>query len=458
MNRVFLVAGLAAALLAIGGGASDSWAAQLDATIIPTADTSPFKMSYLKTIHIWYENGGVLVDELQGNDITISGQYDSSHPDVQSLIERLNAAILQSGSQVSISDMDVDYTFALYGGDERASLDYKIILVGELVNYVITQDTQKTLVDLGWRGLSVDGSVMIDGQEINDPFTFVADNLPVTRDTISGTAGERIFDEYLLNADFVLEQPLENWHFLFDPTGINVDAGTFGLGDEISGFVKSSWTMGESNLQQGRQVERIEEEIIMVDQEYVVKSIQSPDQGNLNIIGYGVIDILEGVEIAGVTSTAPSTTATGDFPIMIIYGMAGMAAVAGIAFFFVSNRALKNEKQGQQGIDPTHLVGYQTSSASGGYQTNRGEAQLKGDVDYQMTRSHYEQEPPQQQQQQSEPSSAPPAIAAEDAACGCAASVEMSSECDCQMQSSCICDHTCPCGADLCKEMSESMR
>ncbi len=464
MNRVFLVAGLAAAaagLLTLGGGVSDSWAAQLDATIIPNADVSPFKMSYLKTIHIWYEDGGVVGDELRGNDISLSGQYDSSHPDVQSLIERLNTSILRSGSQVSISDMSVDYTFGLYGGEERASIDYKIILSGELVNYVITKDTQKTLVDLGWRGLSVDGSVVVDGQEINDPFAFVEDNLPVTRDAISGTAGERIFDEYLLNADFVLEQPLENWHFLFDPTGINVDAGTFGLSEEISGFVKSSWTMGESNLQQGRQVERIEEEVIMVDQEYVVKSIQSPDQGNLDIIGYGVIDVIDGVEIAGVTPTAPegiSNTATGDFPIMIIYGMAGMAAVAGIAFFFVSNRALKNEKQGQQGIDPTHLVGYQTSSASGGYQTNRGEAQLKGDVDYQQTRSHYEQEPPQQQQQQSEPSSAPPAIAAEDATCGCAASVEMSSECDCQMQGSCICDHTCQCGADLCEEMAESMR
>lgn len=461
MNRVFLIAGLAATagLLALGGGASNSWAAQLDATINPNADTSTFKMSYLKTIHIWYEDGGVMGDELRGNDVTVSGQYDSGHPDVQSLIERLNGAIFQSGSQVSISDMEVDYTFGLYGGDKSASIDYKIILNGTLVNYVITQDSQKTLVDLGWRGLSVDGSVVIDGQEINDPFTFVEDNLPVTRDVISGTTGERIFDEYLLNADFVLEQPLENWHFLFDPTGVTEDARTFGLDPTISGFVKSSWTMGESNLQQGRQVERVEEEIIMVDQEYVVKSIQSPDQGNLDIIGYGVIDILEGVEIAGVTPTAPEgagNTATGDFPIMIIYGMAGMAAVAGIAFFFVSNRALKNEKQGQQGIDPTHLVGYQTSSASGGYQTNRGEAQLKSDADYQMTRSHYEQEPPQQPQ--SEPNSAPPAAAVEDATCGCAASVEMSSECDCQMQGSCICDNTCHCGADLCEETAESMR
>ena len=50
----------------------------------------------------------------------------------------------------------------------------------------------------------------------------------------------------------------------------------------------------------------------------------------------------------------------------------------------------KNEKQGQQGIDPNRLVGYQTSASSGGYQTNRGEAQLKDDSDYQQTRSVYD--------------------------------------------------------------------
>ena len=64
-------------------------------------------------------------------------------------------------------------------------------------------------------------------------------------------------------------------------------------------------------------------------------------------------------------------SSTGGFPIMIVYGMAGMAAVAGIAFFFVSSRSMKNQSQGQQGIDPSRLVGYQTSASSGGYQTNR---------------------------------------------------------------------------------------
>jgi hypothetical protein len=136
---------------------------------------------------------------------------------------------------------------------------------------------------------------------------------------------------------------------------------------------------------------------------------------------------------------------------MIVYGMAGIAAIAGIAFFVVSNRALKNEKIGQQGIDPNRLIGYQTSASSGGYQTNRGEAQLRDDSSYQQTRSVYEET------QQHSP---PPQVAApstEEAACGCAASVEMGSECDCEMQGSCLCDGTCRCNAEICKEQVRSM-
>ena len=47
---------------------------------------------------------------------------------------------------------------------------------------------------------------------------------------------------------------------------------------------------------------------------------------------------------------------------------------------------------GQQGIDPSLLRGVATSAGSGGYQTVRGEAQLKGDVSYEQTKSVYEEE------------------------------------------------------------------
>ncbi len=95
------------------------------------------------------------------------------------------------------------------------------------------------------------------------------------------------------------------------------------------------------------------------------------------------------------------------------------------------------------------MVSYQTSASSGGYQTNRGEAQLADTSDYAQTRSVYEDQK----------QSPPPAIPSnkEEAACGCAASEEIGSECDCVMHGSCLCDATCRCNASLCKEQVKSM-
>ena len=455
VTRALLLTVLLAGLVVVGTS-TPAWAAQLDARINPNNETSPFSMNYQNTVFIEYPNGGKLFDDLKGKEWTISGTADSSSPGVKDLMDRLNQRISSDGSQAKISDLSVSYDFHLKARNINTSIDYTVLLEGTLTDYVITQDSQRTLVDLGWRGLTVDREVVIDGVEINIPISILRDKEPAAFAVFEGTEAEEVLHRNLLDASFILEQPLTNWHFLFDPTGINVDAGTFGLDEEIAGYVVSSWTMGESSIREGRQVERVFEAEVTADQTYVVRSVQSSDQGNLYTIGFGALDVLDGVEIAGVTPTPPegyATTSTGDFPIFIVYGMAGIAAVAGIAFFFVSSRSLKNEKVGQQGIDPNNLVGYQTSASSGGYQTNRGEAQLRDDSDYQQTRSVYESETPQQSPP---PPQATPA-ATEEAACGCAASAEIGSECDCQMQGSCLCDGTCRCNAEICKEQVRSM-
>ena len=454
MSRAVILSVLLATLIVVGTG-TPVWAAQLDARINPNTETSPFKMTYLKTVFIEYPNGGNLFNELKGKEWTVSGTADTSNPGVQQLKDELNRGIANDGSQAQIDDLSVDYEFHLKARNINTSIDYRVILEGTLSDYVITDDGQRTLVDLGWRAMSTDKEIVINDVEINIPINILRDQEPKVYTYFADTEAESVLGKHLINADFILEQPLTNWHFLFDPTGINVDAGTFGLDDEIAGFVVSSWTMGESSIREGRQVERVFEASVTSDQTYVVRSVQSTDTANLSTIGFGALDNLDGIEIAGVTPTPPEdymTTSTGDFPVMIVYGMAGIAAVAGIAFFFVSSRSLKNEKQGQQGIDPDRLQGYQTSASSGGYQTNRGEAQLKDETDYQQTRSVYEdnstQSPP--------PPQATPSTQ-EEAACGCAASAEMGSECDCAMQGACLCDGSCQCGADICKEQVNSM-
>jgi hypothetical protein len=306
---------------------------------------------------------------------------------------------------------------------------------------------------MGWRGLSVTDPVVIDGVEINHPISVLQEDEPVVYNILKGSEAEEILSKNLIDAEYIKNQPMTNWHFLFDPTGINVDASGFGLDESISGFVVSHWTMGESSLREGRQVERVFEAEVVADKNYVVRSVQSADAANLSTIGFGALDTLDGVEIAGITPTAPegfATTSTGEFPVIIVYGMAGMAAIGGIGFFIFSSRALKNQETAQTGIDPSRLTGYQTSASSGGYQTNRGEAQLRDDTGYQQTRSVYESETTQAPP----PSTAP---AEEEAACGCAASAEMGSECDCEMQGSCLCDASCRCNADICRDQVSSM-
>ena len=464
MSRVLILAVFVAGLV-VAGTSSAAWAAQLDATINPTNDESPFKVNYQRTVFIDYSDGGQLFDHLNGKSWAVTDMADASNPGVQDLIMHLNQGILDDGSHARVSDLTVFYEFQLLGREKHASIDYQVILEGTLTNYVITRDSQRTLVDLGWRGLSATDRVLINDVEINLPLSIIESQEPELYNIVQGTEAEEILTMNLINADFILEQPLTNWHFLFDPTGVNVDAGTFGLDESIAGYVLSSWTMGESSIREGIQVEKEFEAEITADQNYTVKSVQSSDQANLYAIGFGVIDMLDGLEIIGVSPTPPEggLTSTGDFPVFIIYGMAGMAAIGGIAFFLYSNRALKNEKQGQQGISPDRLVGYQTSASAGGYQTNRGEAQLRDTSDYAQTKSVYGDNaqqtlPPPEPQQQAPPEPQPSASQQTDAACGCAASADMGSECDCNMQGSCLCDSTCQCSASVCTEHVSSMR
>lgn len=454
----FLLAVLITGVLT--SGVQTAYGAQLSTIVNPNNDSSDFQMKYQKTVYIEYEDGGQIADMLRDKTWDVSFMASTPDPDVTSLMESLNKKIAADGSVTQISDLSVDYSAVLTGRMLSTSIDYKVVLEGKLANYNIAEEggvSGQKLVDLGWRGLSVQGPVIINGIEINMPGSVLAENEQAVYSQIQGSDAEALLNQPLLNAEGIKNQPLGNWHFLFDPTGIGADANTFGLSDDIKGFVVSGFTMGESSIREGRQVETDLYEEFTADKTYGIRTIQSADTANLSIIGFAAIDNLGGLEIAGVTPTAPEdygTTSTGGFPVAIIYGMAGLAAVGGGAFFVFSNRQLKKEQgQGQTGIDPSRLTGYQTSASSGGYQTNRGEAQLTDTIEYDQTRSVYDG----QAERPAEQPSIPAAVESE-AACGCAASADSGNECDCNMQSQCFCDATCGCNSDICKEAVKDMQ
>lgn len=384
--------------LLIFGSSNYVLGAQLEANINPSAETSEVNVRYQKTVFIEYPQGGQVADLLRGKSWEIIAGGQSPDPGVEVLMQKLNDKLAADGSSSRITDLSVDYDATLTGRPLNTAVDFRVILHATLSYYNIRDFTpgSPALVDAAWRGLTVDGPVEVDGVEINQPISVFREQEPEVYSLLAGTEAEVLLMENLIDAEGIKNQPMSNWHFLFDPTGINVDAGTFGLSEEISGFVVSSYTMGESSIREGRQVERVEEATFTADQPYVIRTVQSADSAEISLIGFASLDRQYGAEVFGVSPTAPegfATTSTGEFPVMIIYGMAGMAGVGAIAVLFISNRKLKKEEgMGQTGIDPALLRGVSTSVASGGYQTVRGEAQLASGEQYEQTRNVYEEE------------------------------------------------------------------
>lgn len=390
--------------IAISGISPVFASSQLEVTIDPNSDTAIAKMVYQRTINIDYSDGGDLAEKMYGMIKEISFSTDSSNPGVQSLISKINSYMASQDSIAQVTDLTVEYKSLMTGRSTSMSVDYTIVLHPTIHNFVIKQGSgnSPTLIDVDWRGFGVVGPVIINTPaygdvEINLPISTFERFTPALALSLEASDAGEIMSTRLMDGDEIKAQPVGNWHFLFDPTGIGADASQYGF---QTGSVISSFTMGESSLREGLIREQIHEGSVNIDKTYKVTSFESSGNASIDIIGFANRDVLGTSEIFGVTPNAPegyASTSSGEFPAYILYGMAGMAAVGGAAMMLVSKRKLNKEKghYQQTGIDPTQLTGVQTSASSGGYQTIRGEAQVTGLEDYNEHRSYYDEEKPQ---------------------------------------------------------------
>ena len=360
------------------------------------------EIKFQRSVIINYDDGGQLADQLRGQKISKTFSVDSSDPGVNELRDRMNYFLKNTAnSDAVITNVDIDYDTTLTGRGLNTSIDYKVIVTLHVTNHIIRDYSGGSagLIDMDWRGVVVDGPVEINVKgivnEINLPISFIAEASPALYSAIQGSDAEAILNTPLIDASGIKAQPLGNWHFLFDPTGINVDASQFGMSEELAGLVWSSYTMGESSLREGIQTEKEKSATFTTDRTYDLRTIESADAANVFVAGFANVDVLQNQEVFGFSPTAPegfATTSTGGFPMMIIYGMAGMAGVAGVAVFIISEKKRKKEiAQGgiQTGIDPSRLRAAGTSAGAGGYQTNRGESYLAGE-EYTQHRSVYD--------------------------------------------------------------------
>jgi len=386
----------------IASTVAPAFAAQMEfRTWVQSDSIDEVEIKFQRTVIINYDDGGMLADELRGQKFAKTFTVTSSDPGVNELRDRINYQLSQAGSSAAVTDVQLDYDTKLTGRGLNTSIDYKVIVTMHITNHVLRESSSGNsgLVDMNWRGLVVPGEVTVNAKgidhEINLPISFIADVAPGLNSAMMGSEAETLLNTPIIDASGIKNQPLGNWHFLFDPTGINVDAAQFGLSEELAGVVWSSYTMGESSFREGIQTEKEHEATFTTDKTYDLRTIESADAANIFFAGFANIDVLDNQEVVGVYPEAPegfATTSTGEFPVMIIYGMAGFAGMAGIAIFLVSEKKRKKDAKAgniQTGIDPSQLVGADTSTGSGGYKTNRGEAHLKDD-EYQQHRSVYE--------------------------------------------------------------------
>ena len=382
-----------------------AFGAQMEFRMLPEEQNATATIKFQRTVFLEYEEGGQLADELRGKKASKIFSITSDE-----IRDRINYYLKNTAnSDAIVTNVQVDYNAQLTGRGLNTSIDYKIVLTLDLQGHVIREfsGTSPALIDMDWRGFVVNGPVDINvrgvNNEINLPISYISQAAPSLYSAVQGSEAEAILNYPIIDSSGIKAQPLGNWHFLFDPTGINVDAGTYGLSDELAGRVWSSYTMGESSLREGIQIEKVHEATFTADKTYTIRAIESADSANVHIGGFASVDVLQDSEVFGVSPTPPegfATTSTGEFPVMIIYGMAGMAAIGGIGVFIISERKRKkDEGQGQSGIDPSRLRAASTSTGSGGYKTNRGESYLD-DETYEKTRSVYDQ--PQVEEKQDE--------------------------------------------------------
>ena len=380
-----------------------AFAAQMEfRTWVESDSVDEVEIKFQRTVIINYDEGGMLADELRGQKFAKTFTVTSADPGVNELRDRINYEFNKSGSSAAVTDVQLDYDTKLTGRGLNTSIDYKVIVTMTITNHILRESSSGNsgLVDMNWRGLMVPDEVTVNAKgidhEINLPISFIQDVSPGLYNAIRGSEAETLLNSPIIDASGIKNQPLGNWHFLFDPTGINVDAAQFGLSEELAGVVWSSYTMGESSFREGIQTEKEYEATFTTDKTYDLRTIESADSANAFFAGFANISVLDNQEVVGVYPEAPegyATTSTGEFPVMIIYGMAGMAAFGGVAIFIISEKKRKGDIAAgnvQTGIDPSQLVGADTSTGSGGYKTNRGEAHLKSD-DYAQTRSVYDE-------------------------------------------------------------------
>ena len=363
-------------IIIVAGFTPYASAAQLDGAILYQQESTEPSFQFLRIIYIEYPNGGEISESLRGENKVISFEADSDTPGMDDLVKSLNQNLKEILSNAVITDSKINYQAILQGNEKSAVIEYKVQLVPTITNHVLTTGFEKSTVDANWRGISIDEPIVLQTAygsfDVNNPKSALDVMIPEISENLSVS----ILEMPLIDASGILSLPLYKWHSLFDNTAIIPGAVEYKYTGK---YVITHYSMGECSIEVGPCGDRLWVEDIDLDKKYTIRIVESNDDATISFEGYVNTVYFGGVEVfhTSLKSLVDQKPDTDEFPATIMYGMAGFAVIGGIVMFVISDRKLKRDKnEGQTGVDPTHLITYETSSSSGGYKTNRGESHL----------------------------------------------------------------------------------
>jgi hypothetical protein len=316
-----------------------AYANQMTVFLVTESDKADVIFTAIRFITIDYPAGSQLSQQFDGKNERVNFTMNSTEDGMSQLISTINQVLrTEKQSPVQIENATLDYTASLRGEADRVALAYKLVLNSNISRFVLEANTEQgTIVDLDWRGIVLNQSIILDTKEygmidVNYPIGLLQVTYPEFAQKILNSPVAEIMNDPLFNFEEI-GTPMDRWHFLFDPTGSQAGAAGAGYIEEGQSKVVSIYSLGESSFREGTHSAVEKEGVATIDGTQVsVHASTPPPSGQIQLTGFARTAQAGGGELAFVTSQAPAgtTTATGGFPIQVLLILGGMMGAVAV--------------------------------------------------------------------------------------------------------------------------------
>ena len=359
-------------ILVIGGSILPTYAAQLDVVIPKNSEEINPTFQITRIITIQYDEDSKLA-ELIGN-MQHKVNIDINSGNSVLLTEKINSAIIEE-SFSNVTETRGTYSAIIIPQKNSVTIEYKITLHPTIQDHFIGGNVNT--LDSEWRGFKILEDIPLKTEygvyDINSPKSALAATLPKALEYISNADNE-ILDLRLIDLSGISELPLSKWEAMFDPTAKMSETAKYGF----VGTVVTNYSMGICTVYLGIcQDKDYQETLVINDETYQIRSIESQDDATIIIDGYVEENRLGDKEVFTISNRAPSKGNENDTQVPALYAVAGVGVVIAAGFFVWSDKKSKNTSTEQTGIDPKDLCAISIDNSAGGYKTNRATAHLK---------------------------------------------------------------------------------